>query len=252
MNHTNAHFSRRVTASVAKQQGASLLFALITLVALGLAASALVRSVDTGAVVLGNLGAKKATMIAADRATQMAIKFLVQDMTEATRLQDTSGNANQGYYATSKEDYDVTGYDRPTDSTRKLVNWDVDGSCDYAKAPGGTLVGTCDTATRPRNALLAADLSPTDPAAAAGLEARWLITRLCTTADKDAKSNSDNNCAIALKASVMKNQSAGAIDQASSRNFERPNQQPFYRIVVRVKGPRNAVTYTETIINLAS
>ena len=25
---------------------------------------------------------------------------------------------------------------------------------------------------------------------------------------------------------------------------------PFYRIVVRVKGPRNALTYTETIVNL--
>ena len=25
---------------------------------------------------------------------------------------------------------------------------------------------------------------------------------------------------------------------------------PFYRIVVRVTGPRNAVTYTETIVNL--
>jgi hypothetical protein len=31
-----------------------------------------------------------------------------------------------------------------------------------------------------------------------------------------------------------------------------PNQQPLYRIVVRVKGPRNAVTYTETIVNLSS
>jgi type IV pilus assembly protein PilX len=236
-------------ASSRAQRGASLLFALITLVALMLAASALVRSVDTGAVVLGNLGAKKATAAAADRATQMAINYLASTLTEATRL---NNQPNQGYYATSKEDYDVTGYDRPTDTTRNLVNWDVDGSCDYAKA-GGSLVGNCDLATRPSDALDAAALSPTDGGASArGLEARYLITRLCGTAGIDAKSQSGNNCAIALKASVMKDSNTGAPTGSSGGGFERPNQQPLYRIVVRVKGPRNAVTYTETIVNLAS
>src|SRR5512139_1673863 len=106
MNNHRAH--RFVPASASGQRGASLLFALITLVALALAASALVRSVDTGAVVMGNLGAKKATAVAADRATQQAIKFLAVDMTESTRLNDAP---NQGYYATSKEDYDITGFD---------------------------------------------------------------------------------------------------------------------------------------------
>jgi hypothetical protein len=242
----NKHSTPQLALSQAparRQRGASLLFALITLVALALAASALVRSVDTGAVVLGNLGAKKATAIAADRATQMAISFLITGMTEATRLNDSP---NQGYYATSKEDFDITGFEG-TDPNRKLINWDVDGSCAYATAGG-----TCDPTTRPRDPLLDTDLSPADPAAARGLEARWFITRLCGTAGIDAKGTSNNNCAVALRASTMKNQSTGAIDQSSSRNFELQNQQPFYRIVVRVKGPRNAVTYTETIVNLAS
>jgi len=215
-----------------RQHGASLLFALITLVALALAASALVRSVDTGAVVLGNLGAKKATAVAADRATQQAIKFLFQDMTEATRLNDLP---NQGYYATSKETYDVSTTDSSI-ANGTLINWEVDGSCQPTN--------NCDPLTR------ASDSFTVD--SVARLEARWLITRLCTTAGIDAKGASNNNCAVALKASVMKNQSAGSIDQSSARNFELQNQQPFYRIVVRVKGPRNAVTYTETIVNLAS
>jgi type IV pilus assembly protein PilX len=251
MNDHWPHRFVRPPALPARQHGASLLFALITLVALALAATALVRSVDTGAVVMGNLGAKKATAIAADRATQMAIKFLAQDLTEATRLADNSANANRGYYATSKEDYDITGFDRPTDTARMLVNWDVDGNCDYAKS-GGSLVGTCDAATRPSDALNADALNAADPAAARGLEARWLITRLCGTAGIDAKGPSNNNCAVALKASTMKNQNSGSMDSGTTRNLEIPNQQPFYRIVVRVKGPRNAVTYTETIVNLAS
>jgi len=234
----------RFHAPAGRQRGASLLFALITLVALALAASALVRSVDTGAVVMGNLGAQKATAIAADRATQQAIRFLAMDLSEATRLLDNSSNANRGYYATSKEDYDITGYDRPSDSTRKLVNWDVDGSCDYAKPPGGSLVGTCDNAIRPSDSFTVDQT--------ARIEARYLITRLCGTAGLDAKSPSNNNCAVALKASVLKDASTDALNMAGGGGFELPNQQPLYRIVVRVKGPRNAVTYTETIVNLAS
>jgi hypothetical protein len=232
MNNHRAH--RIVAASASAQRGASLLFALITLVALALAASALVRSVDTGAVVMGNLGAKKATAIAADRATQQAIKFLAVDMTEATRLNDAP---NQGYYATSKEDYDITGFDG-SDPSRKLVNWDVDGSCAYATS------GTCDPQTRPSDSFWVDQT--------ARLEARWLITRLCGTAGIDAKKTSNNNCAVALKASVMKDTTAGAPNQSTGGGFQLQNQQPFYRIVVRVKGPRNAVTYTETIVNLAS
>ena len=232
MKNHRAH--RFVAASASGQRGASLLFALITLVALALAASALVRSVDTGAVVMGNLGAKKATAVAADRATQQAIKFLAVDMTEATRLNDAP---NQGYYATSKEDYDITGFDG-SDPNRKLVNWDVDGSCGYATS------GTCDPQTRPSDSFWVDQT--------ARLEARWLITRLCGTAGIDAKKASNNNCAVALKASVMKDASAGAPNQSTGGGFQLQNQQPFYRIVVRVKGPRNAVTYTETIVNLAS
>src|SRR5262252_9414922 len=130
MKNFSAHHTTQIRAFPKGQRGASLLFALITLVALMLAASALGRAVDTGAVVMGNLGAKKATAIAADRATQMAINYLASTLTEAMRLND---QPNQGYYATSKEDYDITGYDG-TDPNRKLVNWDVDGSCSYATA----------------------------------------------------------------------------------------------------------------------
>jgi hypothetical protein len=234
MNNLSGHRFIQTSRAVRRQHGASLMFALITLVALALAATALVRSVDTAAVVMGNLGAKKATAVAADRATQQAIKYLVSDLAEATRLND---QPNQGYYATSKEDYDITGFDG-TDPNRKLVNWDVDGSCAYATS------GTCDPQTRP------SDTFTVDQTGR--IEARWLITRLCSTAGIDAKGPSNNNCAVALKASVMKDSNAGAPTQSTGGGFSIQNQQPFYRIVVRVKGPRNAVTYTETIVNLSS
>lgn len=210
-----------------RQVGASLLFALITLVALALAASALVRAVDTGAIVLGNLGSKKATAIAADRATQMAIQTLA-GMTAGAREIDA---ANQGYYATSKEDYDITGFDR-TEASRKLVNWEVDGTCAYASS------GTCDALTRPTDEVTVD--------AAAGLKARWMITRLCSGAGAVAAAT--NNCAVPLKGTFQKDQGTGEKSYSQVQQSI-SNPHAFFRIVVRVTGPRNAVTYTETIIN---
>jgi hypothetical protein len=215
----------------ARQAGASLLFALITLVALALAATALVRSVDTGAIVLGNLGAKKATSIAADRATQMAIRFLVNKGIESNRFVD---DANNGYYANAKEDYDFTGFGS-TDATRKLINWEVDGSCAYATAGG-----VCDATTRPSDAQVID--------ATAGLSARWVITRLCSQSGV-AHTVDTNNCVMPPKLGFRTSESKGVKD-FSNVEFKVDVSAPFYRIVVRVTGPRNAVTYTETIVNL--
>lgn len=225
--------------SARRQAGASLLFALITLVALALAATALVRAVDTGAVVLGNLGAKKTTSIVADRATQLAIKFLVDKGTEANRVND---DQNNGYYASAKEDFDITGFGG-TNPARKLVNWEVDGSCAYA-----TQGGVCDPATRARDALKDTDLNPVDPDSVRGIEARWLITRLCLNSGQ-THTDPANNCVVPPKKGFRTDEGAG------EKNYGNIQQKieattPFYRIVVRVTGPRNAVTYTETIINL--
>lgn len=59
-----------------RQRGVSLLFAMITVVALSLAAVAMIRSVDTGTTILGNLSFKQDTLLAADEATRLAIKWL--------------------------------------------------------------------------------------------------------------------------------------------------------------------------------
>jgi type IV pilus assembly protein PilX len=216
---------------VARQAGASLLFALITLVALALAATALVRSVDTGAIVLGNLGAKKATSIAADRATQLAIRFLVNKGIETNRYVD---DANNGYYSSAKDDFDITGFGG-VDATRKLINWEVDGSCAYATAGG-----VCDATTRPSDAQVIDS--------AAGLNARWVITRLCSLPGV-AHTDTANNCVMPPKVGFRTSESKGGKD-FSNVEFKVDVSAPFYRIVVRVTGPRNAVTYTETIVNL--
>jgi type IV pilus assembly protein PilX len=211
------------------QRGASLLFALITLVALALAATALVRSVDTGAIVLGNLSSKKSTSAAADRVTQEALAWLATRGGDGALIAD---RPNEGYYANFKADFDFTGF-QSTDVNRKLVNWDVDGSCAYATAGG-----VCDANTRPSNKITVDN----------GIEGRFLITRLCTTSGI-SHTDGANSCAVPPKIGQRENTSRGDL----TYGYNRPplkDPVPFYRIVVRVVGPRNAVTYAESIVNL--
>lgn len=211
-------------SSSGRQSGASLLFALITLVALALAATALVRSVDTGAIVLGNLGSRQATTAAADKATQRAIIWL---STAANLTLDDAGN---GYFATSLDGYDFTG-SQGSDPARGLVNWDVDGTCSYATS--GTCVGT----TTP-SAPIAVDASTT---------ARYLITRLCKTSGD--YSAAGQVCASPPKLKERANERRGQVNY-SQQSQTMSSPVPYYRIVVRVVGPRNATSFTETIVNL--
>lgn len=78
------------------QEGLVLFIALIVLVAMSLAGVALMRSVDTGTVVAGNMAFKQAAIMVADRGTQEAVKWLT-DNSGGTTLQMT--NTSKGYFS---------------------------------------------------------------------------------------------------------------------------------------------------------
>jgi len=87
------------------QEGLVLFIALIVLVAMSLAGVALMRSVDTGTVVAGNMAFKQSAIMVADRGTQEAVKWL-GDNSGGTTLQMT--NASKGYFSSrpqGKEDW---------------------------------------------------------------------------------------------------------------------------------------------------
>ena len=113
-------------------RGASLVFAMITVVALSLAAVALVRSVDTGLNILGNLGFKQDTLLAADRATQTAIRWMQQQIKTDTTGLDAS-LVDAGYVAASIADLDPAS--TRTDAERVAVDWKFD-NC--SSQPGRT------------------------------------------------------------------------------------------------------------------
>lgn len=214
------------------QQGVVLVITLIVLVAMTLAAIALVRSVDTANVVAGNMAFKQGAALTGDSGTEIAIGCL-SGTTNAgcpggSFLAGTTATYNDipanGYYATSQEQLDPTGNNN--DPNHALIDWDSN-NCN-----GAVAAGTATTCIQP---------SPLIPANAAGYEVRYVIHRLCPN------SGLPSNCAST--ASTVAGTSSGAKDYTTKGGLSGETEVEYYRITSRVKGPRNTVSYIETILH---
>lgn len=86
----------RRPCSPVQQRGTVLFIALIVLVAMTLAGIGMVRSVDTGNVVAGNLAFKQATLNASDLGVEAGYKWLLDNAGGTTLNTD---NAASGYYS---------------------------------------------------------------------------------------------------------------------------------------------------------
>jgi len=212
-----------------RQRGVSLLFALLTLVAMMMATLALVRSVDTSALLLGNIGFKQDATVTADQATRQAITWL----TNNTASLNSTAAAN-GYYANTM-DLAADGTAKPVDATgrqqssanRQLVDWDGDG-CKYTGA------GTCS--------VQASSLANIN-----GNQAKYVIFRLCSKVG-DFTADPTITCATPLKSSAGGTTSKEACDYKGCP-IGVSGVQPYYRVVVRVQGARNTTSFTETIVH---
>lgn len=205
-----------------RQRGMSLLFALMGLVALSLAAVALVRSVDTGTSVLGNLGFKQDATVAADRASEYAISWIAARVSGTTLNNDIAGS---GYYATSLDGLDPTGT-QVTGGTRVVVDWD---SNNCANAGAFT---SC--------------LAPATDPASAGTR-RYVITRLCSAAG--SPTGGATSCVLPINGSAGSNTNHNDVDYNRRPFTNTVGGSPYYRIVVRTAGARGTRSYTDTIIH---
>lgn len=205
------------------QRGASLLFALITLVSLMVAAIALVRSVDTGILVLGNIGLQQDATVNADQGTRAALTALAA---RADRTAD--GTEGSGFYATAREGLDATGQ-QSTASTRTLIDWDGD-NCAYASSGS---FAACDVEPATVSGL----------SLPAGTTVRYVVLRQCQNTGAVATAN----CAAPLESG-----SDGGLDRShltySSPTRPGSSTGVFYRVVVRVAAARGTTSFTETIV----
>jgi type IV pilus assembly protein PilX len=229
--------TNRMSTRQARQRGASLIFALITLVALMLAAIALVRSVDSGSKILGNIGFQQDAIASADIGTSEATAFLISGADLTVSSGGTSNTAaadsRSGFYALAKDPLDATGQQltSATDaSTRQLVDWDLDG-CQYA-APN--IPAT-------RCAIIPHDVNMSGSTSAA----RYVILRLCQ-ADGAVSSGS---CSQPLTSSASGGAARGACEgQNDGCTRLGSTAGKYFRIVVRVVGARGTTSFTETIV----
>lgn len=209
-----------------QQRGATLIFTLLALVALLLSSLTLVRSVDVSAMLMGNLGFKQDTTASGDQATRTAIDWLTANL--ATLNADMSAS---GYYASSKDasnaPLDVTGTQlenaaQETRNSRRLINWTDDcADCDIVPAS------------------VAADGN--------GNSASYVIFRMCDKAG-DPATDTSIQCARPPGSAAGSAVVRGELNYADPMRFQ-SSAGPYYRIVVRVQGARNTVSFTETVVH---
>jgi type IV pilus assembly protein PilX len=206
-------------------RGVTLIFALITLAVLALASVGLMRSVDTSARILGNLGIKHDALRSSDSAAETAIKW-IQD-NPAALLADGAGGT--GYFATAADALDPTGT-HASNTSRALVDW-PGKPC--TSATSGTFTGGC----------LTPKALPDGPN---GIKSSYVITRLCTAAGSPA--DTGNNCAVPVISSAAMSPVRGEVSYAENLRASGTAGQ-YYRILVRTEGARNAIAFTETIVH---
>lgn len=227
-SHITIRNSRAVGRSL--QRGVSLIFTLLALTAMMLAAVALVRSVDSGATVLGNLGFKQEATSAADHAAEVARTWL---LTSGADL--TVDNPNNGYYATSQDALDPTGRLTTAATPLGVVNWLEPDSC----ACLSTSPATCSSCSR------TPALTPVTTANGR-VQARYLITRLCPLTGAVSAANA---CSKPASLAISNAAARGEIRVGDEARPTQVATTPYYRIIVRTVGGRGTVSFTETVIH---
>ncbi len=210
------------------QRGLSLVFALLALVAMTLGAVALVRSVDTGVLALGNVAQKQSTLVAASRGAEDAVAWLQAQLQASPSGLDADIGA-AGYYASAMPTLDATGRGAQAMGDQLVrVNWDNDGC---------RVDGVEYDSANCLNASAAATYS--------GVSVRYVVHRLCVLPGPTGGANS---CATPLTDGEALVRCTGG-RAACPPGMPGPPAGPYYRVTVRALGARGTVTFTETLIN---
>ena len=199
----------------ARQDGVVLLISLIILVALTLGGIALVRSVDTTNIIAGNLAFQQAATYSGETGTETAINgFLEASMPSALRNDDFT-----------------KGYAASTPAAGNPANWDTYWST--VINPGNAVTLGCSTGVG-RVCVLAPD--------AAGNTVSYTIQRLC------AATGDPLSAAAGCAGAAQKTALSGGGSLASGSVALPMVSQYYYRITTRTVGPRNTVSYIQTIV----
>jgi Tfp pilus assembly protein PilX len=195
----------------ARQDGIVLIIALIVLVAMTLAGIGMVRSIDTGTLVAGNIGFRESAVATADSGIEAARTWLMNNR----NLLNTDIPAS-GYYASRQSGLDYTGNQAAAGATQ--VDW---GGSDPSAAVKAYAAGSLD---------------------ATGAPVYYVINRLCSI--PGSINAPGQSCAYSQTSGIGSTQQAA---DYSSYGLNVKNLV-YYRITARVNGPKNTVSYVQAVI----
>jgi len=209
-SQTRRGASRIVSTSPHRPRGIVLFVALLVMVALSIAGVALMRSTDAATAVTGNLVLKQAATLAVDRGIERAVHTLWEISPALDRTQHAP---TQNFYACVRG----TG-----------------GGCMPANSVVPKIPDLLLNANGCSAAGLASGLIANDDA---GNRSCYVIERMCLAPGPAIR----NNCNLAVGA-------LGA-DPGTEHyiGLTRPGDA-YYRVTVRVEGPRNTVTYAQAVL----
>jgi len=210
--------SRQTSARLSpaeRERGVVMFIALLVMVALSLAGIALIRSADTATVVSGNLAFKQAAIYAVDRSVEQAIKALFDPVT--------------------------SGVPAPVIADRNIDRPDQNYFACVQAAGGGCLPPNAaipEVPTVLTTKALAETLAPLIPEDGANNKSYYVIERMCATGGQP----------LSDACNLSRDGTGGA--DAGTQHYEglgRPGDA-YYRVTVRVDGPRNTVAYAQAIL----
>lgn len=223
--------SKPIQRNNSDQAGVVLFFALLALAVMSIAAVALIRSVDTNALLAGNLVFRQS----ANTTTNVALEVITESITKSVNLSaSTANHPSQGYYANCSQ-FDNQPDAQICDGARlTTVTWD---NANSALAPNQT-----DGNDEIHNGI---DRQ--------GNEIRYVVERMCNYSQ--AELNAGNALSDASRCMMASSPSVGQKCSHNRNNLELFKQciansdSPLYRVTLRINGPKNTVTFMQSFIS---
>ncbi len=214
-----------------RQSGIVLFFALLALAVMSIAGVALIRSVDTNALLSGNMVFRQS----ASTATNVALEGIAQNVAKSITLAaSVNHQPAQGYYASCSQ-FDVQPNALVCDGSRlTTMTW---SDANSRLAPTQT-----DGNDEIRNGI---DRQ--------GNEIRYVIERMCSYTD--AEINAGNAISDASRCMMASSPSNGENCSHNVNNLELFKQciassdSPLYRITLRIAGPKNTITFMQSFVS---
>ena len=252
----SVHIKKRSVSMSGKQRGVVLLLTLIILVAMTLASIGMMRSVDTATVVAGNLAFKQSTAYAADGGTSTGFNAMTTFANTATPADKLVLGFNSGQPCPPGLSAAIQalicpagvilpwGYQSTPINACEVTNTCVGPPTNTA---GAAIAGCPAGATQSQWYQCTGSWvgAPSINIAATGTTVSYMIHRMCTLANQvpavpDPATLGSQSCQSYTPPPTSK----GGTIIPGIPSF-------YYRITTRSAGPRNTVTYTQTLVLIA-